>query len=50
MDGWMRWVIAILVTAGIIAMVSLARGEPGRDELLLAATPRDVVAAAAPRA
>jgi hypothetical protein len=45
MDRWMEWVVAILIVAGIIAMVSLARGEPGRNDLPPAATITSNVAA-----
>jgi hypothetical protein len=42
MDGWMRWVVVILVVAGILALVTYARGVPGRHELIEAAIVRDV--------
>jgi len=32
MDGPVRWVIAILVVAAIIALVAFARGDPGHGE------------------
>jgi hypothetical protein len=32
MDGPLRWVVAIVVTAAIIGLVTLARGEPARGE------------------
>ena len=43
MDRWMNWVIAILAVAAIIALVSLARGEPGHNDL----PPAAIVAVAA---
>jgi hypothetical protein len=33
MERWVQWVIAILVVAGIIAMVAFARGDFGHDDL-----------------
>ena len=32
MDGPLRWVVAILVVAAIIALVAFARGEPQHGE------------------
>jgi hypothetical protein len=32
MDRALRWVVAILVTAAIVALVAFARGEPQRAE------------------
>ena len=32
MDGPLRWVVAILITAAIIALVTFARGEPAHGE------------------
>jgi hypothetical protein len=32
MDRGLRWVVAILVTAAIIALVAFARGEPQHAE------------------
>ena len=32
MDGPVRWVVAILVVAAIIALVAFARGEPEHGE------------------
>ena len=43
MERWAEWVLAILIVAGIIGLVSLARGEPGRGDL----PPAIVVVAAA---
>ncbi len=37
MERWMRWVLAILIVAAIIGMVTLARGEPGRHQITEAA-------------
>jgi hypothetical protein len=31
-DGPLRWVVAIIVTAAIVALVAFARGEPARGE------------------
>ena len=50
MDRWMRWVVAIVVTAGIIALVSLVRGEPDRLDEIRGATPNRVAVIAADRA
>jgi hypothetical protein len=33
MERSMRWVLAILIVAAIIGMVTLARGEPGRHDI-----------------
>jgi hypothetical protein len=33
MERWMRWVLAILIVAAIIALITLARGVPGRFEI-----------------
>ena len=32
MDGPLRWVAAILITAAIIALVAFARGDPERGD------------------
>jgi hypothetical protein len=32
MDGPLRWVVAIVVVAALIGLVTLARGEPFRGE------------------
>jgi hypothetical protein len=32
MDGPLRWVVAIVVVAAIIGLVTLARGEPAHGE------------------
>jgi hypothetical protein len=32
MDGALRWVVAILVVAAIVSLVTLARGEPRHGE------------------
>lgn len=32
MERWARWVVAIIVTAGIIALVAFARGTPEHAE------------------
>ena len=32
MDGPLRWVVAILVVAAIVALVAFARGDPERGE------------------
>jgi hypothetical protein len=32
MDGPLRWVVAIVVVAALIGLVTLARGEPARGE------------------
>ena len=32
MDGPLRWVVAILIVAAIIALVAFARGEPEHGE------------------
>ena len=47
MDGPLRWVVAILVVAAIVALVAFARGEPQHGEptaspvaLVVGATPR----------
>jgi hypothetical protein len=32
MDGPFRWVVAILIVAGIVAMIAFARGEPEHGE------------------
>jgi hypothetical protein len=37
MERWMRWVLAILIVAAIIALVTLARGVAGRHEITEAA-------------
>jgi hypothetical protein len=33
MEGWMRWVLAILIVAAIIALVALARGMAGHFDI-----------------
>ena len=40
MERWMRWVLAILIVAAIIALVTLARGVAGRHEITEAAADR----------
>ena len=37
MERWMRWVLAILIVAAIISMLTLARGVPGRHDIVEAA-------------
>ena len=38
MERWSEWVVALLVAAAIVALVALARGEPGRGDLPATAT------------
>jgi preprotein translocase subunit SecG len=38
MEGSRRWIVAIVAAIAIVALILLARGEPGRGELTASST------------